>query len=313
MQSSRPIQPSLFRTQTIQGEFSPPPAHSSQAITATSSLATAIQAYAAHLQGSLCSVHTVKAFVGDLSLLAKYLGATHKLGEVTRNELESFLVYLRHDRGKPCSPKTLNRRVTALKSFFRWLVRSGILKDDPAAELVYRRAVPPLPQILYDEECKRLLCEASKDSRTYLLILLLLEAGLKREEILALKPSHFDLSNPYRPELWISSQGRRRRQRKLRLPPEVASVLPAYLAEYRPAEYLFDCTERNLGYLLSSLAERAGIQKKVSCQILRDTFAVRQLRAGERIEAVLEKLGLAPGSYNEETKEKYLRLARPSL
>ena len=76
---------------------------------------------------------------------------------------------------------------------------------------------------------------------------------------------------------------------------------------------IFECTERNLTYILKDVVQRAGIKKRVSCQVLRDIFAIRQLRAGEKIERVFEKLGLAPGSWNEETKEKYLKLARPGL
>ena len=125
--------------------------------------------------------------------------------------------------------------------------------------------------------------------------------------------TNIDLANQYRPELWIRCRGRRFKERKLRLPPEFPAALAAYIAEYHPQEYLFEYTERNLTYILTSVAQGAGIRKKVSCQVLRDTFAVRQLKAGEQIEWVLEKLGLAPGSWNEETREKYLKLASPGL
>ena len=65
--------------------------------------------------------------------------------------------------------------------------------------------------------------------------------------------------------------------------------------------------------ILKDLALRSGIKKKVSAQILRDTFAVRQLRQGEDINKVLRKLGLTPGPWSEEAKQKYLKLAEPAL
>lgn len=309
---TRAFQPQLLGSQKGAGEYAPPLAVP-QPLSASSSLAAAIQAYHAYLVSSLYSRHTVKAFIGDIALLGKFVGLSKRLGEITLAQLESFLAYLRTERGKPCCPKSMNRRVTTLKNFFAWLVESQVIQENPATRLVYKRAIPPLPDILYDDECARLLAEASGDSRDYLLVLLLLETGVKREELLKIKLAHFDLSNPYRPELLIKSEGRSFRERKLRLPPELLTVLRAYIGEYQPQEYLFNCTERSLTYILKDVAQRAGITKRVSCQNLRDTFAVRQLKAGEKIETVFEKLGLAPGTWNEETREKYLRLARPGI
>src|SRR5437764_402735 len=83
----------------------------------------------------------------------------------------------------------------------------------------YSRVTSPLPDILFDSKCRRLLDSASNDPRTYLLLLLLLETGLKKAELLDLKITHFDLSNKYRPELWVKHMGRQsRKDRKLKLP-----------------------------------------------------------------------------------------------
>ncbi|MBC7264784.1 MAG: tyrosine-type recombinase/integrase [Chloroflexi bacterium] len=302
----------LLKVKNGTGEY-PPSLIASRPLSSASSISAAMQAYHAHLAASSYSRHTVKAFLADVVLLRKFIGPNKKVGGIGTAELESFLAYLRSSRGKPCSPKSLNRRVTALKNFFRWLVESNVIPQDPASRLIYKRATSPLPDVLYDEECERLLGEASKDSRTYLLVLLLLETGVKREELLGIRLKDIDLSNQYRPEVWIRHKGKAFKQRKLRLPPEFPAAFRAYMAEYCPQEYLFECSERNLSYLLRNTAQRAGIVKKVSCQVLRDTFAVRQLKAGERIERVFEKLGLAPGSWNDETREKYSRLARPGL
>ena len=308
----RAFQPPLLKIKKDAGEY-PPPVVTPKPLSASSSISAATQAYHAYLESSLYSRHTVKAFIGDICLLRKFVGSNKKIGQISTADLERFLAYLRSGRGKPCSPKSLNRRVTALKNFFRWLTESKLIQQDPAARLIYKRAIPPLPDILYDNECRRLLAEASKDSRAYLLVLLLLETGVKRKELLGIKLTHIDLSNQYRPELWIKHAGKRFKERKLRLPPEFPAAFEAYIAEYQPQEYLFECTERNLTYILKNVTQRARIRKRVSCQVLRDTSAVRQLKAGERIERVFEKLGLAPGSWNEETRQKYLKLARPGL
>ncbi len=56
-----------------------------------------------------------------------------------------------------CSRKTLSQRVTSLKNFFRWLTQKEVLVSDPSASPVYRRASSPLPEILFEADCERLL------------------------------------------------------------------------------------------------------------------------------------------------------------
>jgi len=57
-------------------------------------------------------------------------------------------------RGVPCSPKTLARRITSIKAFFRWLHEYGVLLIDPAEKVVQRSVISPLPQVLTVEEVK---------------------------------------------------------------------------------------------------------------------------------------------------------------
>ena len=64
--------------------------------------------------------------------------------------------------------------------------------------------------------------------------------------------------------------------------------------------------------LLSDIAKRAGVQKKVTAGILRDTFVVRSQKRGEGIENVLRKIGLSETTW-EDAKEKYLKLARRAI
>src|SRR5256885_9409412 len=98
--------------------------------------------------------------------------------------------------------------------------------SNPAKNIRSSRVTSPLPDILFDSECCRLLEAASQDSRTYLLLLLLLETGLKKAELLDLKVTHFDSSNKYRPELWVKHTGKQVcKDRKLILP---SDIIPAF-------------------------------------------------------------------------------------
>jgi site-specific recombinase XerD len=79
------------------------------------------------------------------------------------------------------------------------------------------------------------------------------------------------------------------------------------VSAYKVDDVLFPCRPRFVRYLISETAEKAGVKKKVSAQILRDTCAIRQLRRGGGIERVLERLGLSETTW-EDAKIKYQKL-----
>jgi integrase len=82
-----------------------------------------------------------------------------------------------------------------------------------------------VPDILFESECQQLLTTASSDPRIYVLVLMLLETGIKKEELFDLKLIHFDFSNKYAPELWVKHTGKKvKKDRKLKLPAEVVPV-----------------------------------------------------------------------------------------
>ncbi len=95
------------------------------------------------------------------------------------------------------------------------------------------------------------------------------------------------------------------------LPTEWTDVFHRYVERYQPRERLFECTDRNLNYVLAAAVKRADLEKRVTLQLLRDIFAVRQLRAGVTMDALREKLGLSEEAWYE-IAEKYRKLAFPA-
>jgi site-specific recombinase XerD len=102
-----------------------------------------------------------------------------------------------------------------------------------------------------------------------------------------------------------------KKSRKLRLPPEILPVFTDYVEAYKVDDLLFPYT-RFVRYLITETAEKAGVKKKVSAQILRNTCAIRQLRRGEGIERVLMRLGLSETTW-EDARVKYERLAKAGI
>lgn len=282
-------------------------------LTPSSTLGACALPYAEHLRLTDHSAYTITCFLSDLRLLTEYLGRDKHLAAIGRKDVTGWLSHLRWDRGAPPAPKTMARRITFLKNFFGWLASTSIIPADPTANIALVRPSPPLPELLYDDEVRRLEEAAAADVRCHVLVILLLATGLKKEEVAHLRLQDVDLSDPAHPsiEVHFPGQAKRRRERRMELPPEWAAVYQRYLDRYQPQEHVFECTDRNLNYVLASAVKRARIGKRVTLQLLRDIYAVRQLRTGITMEALREKLGLSEEAWYE-TAEKYRKLAFPA-
>jgi len=173
-----------------------------------------------------------------------------KLRDIRKVDIQKWIGELK----KVMAEKSVSRKISALTNYFLWLETEKVLSVNPAASIRYLRVTSPLPDILFESECRQLLTTASSDPRTYVLLLLLLE----------LKFIHFDLSNKYAPELWAKHTGKKvKKDRKLKLPPEIVPVFADFVGQYTITDVLFSYTPRFLEMLLSDTAKRAGVQKKV--------------------------------------------------
>ena len=259
------------------------------------------------------TTHTVDCFLSDLRLLTRHIGNDTPIGEVQQAQLVAWLMFLKWGAADKPAPKTIARRVTFLKNFFGWLANEDVLTENLAQSLVLTRPLPPLPDLLFEDELAVLLQAAASDVRCHLLLLLVLEGGLKKEELLALSPEWVDLSNPDAPTVAVRlpGQGRPQRDRLIALPPPFTSVYQHYVQIYHPQSAVFECTDRNLTYILARAVKRAKLTKRVTLQLLRDCFAVRQLRAGVSLADLREKLGLTDEAWYE-TQTKYRKLAFPA-
>jgi integrase/recombinase XerD len=310
----------LFSSVPAKAETTPP-VTTLPGLTAESSLASAIGAYCEHMLRQGFSPHTIAAYRSDLGLVSRYAGPTTPVGEIETKELQDYLTWLVHYRGVPCNLKSFHRRITSLKTFFAWLHATGTLRRDPAASIPQERPSSPMPEILYAAEVDRLLATARRqrddpekpDVRPYLIVSLVLTTGVKKAECLGIKLEHMDLSDPQSPVLFIRYDTPRHhhKERKLRLPNDFAQTLATYRAQYRPQDRLFECTARNLEYVLTDLAQQAGVSG-VTFETLRMTCAVRDVQAGMSLDMVRQKLGLSEITWAT-TGEKIRKLAGPAL
>ena len=261
------------------------------------------------------SEHTVKAFTSDLQLLAEHTGDNIPVGDFTTDSLNSFLHWLENGRGVPCSRKSYARRVTTLKVYFKWLHGLRVIPNDPAKAVLQRSGPAPLARVLAPAEVDEALAFGRSlrrgdkpDARPETLFRLLLNTGIKKGETVALKREHIDRTSPEHPIMTIKHKVRNvYKERKIELDPAWLPLLDEYLAQYNPRDDLiFDCTPRNLEYVLGDLAEGAELPK-ISFEMMRWTCAVRDYRAGMEPDAIRDKLGLSDASWIE-THSKIKRL-----
>jgi len=276
-------------------------------ITNQTYLKPAIQAWKIFLNDQDRSPHTIKAFIADLNLLDTFLPMDTTLGDITLNDLEDFTNWLENERGVPCSPKSLSRRITSIKSFFGWLKDKAFLAN-PAENLPYRTVTSPLPTVMTHPELKTALKVAesyrfseTQDARPYTLLKLLFETSIKKGECINIGLNHLEIEDPQNAFLFVryANPRYRSKERKLPLSAEWVEAFNEYAEQYQPQERLFPWTARLLEYVLEDISQAAGFDKRISFDMCRWTGALTDLINGVEADKIRRKLGVSKVQFKE--------------
>ena len=277
-------------------------------ITSSTMLLPAIQAWKLYLRDQGRSMHTLKAFVADLSLLSSYLPPDKTVGQITNADLENYLNWLSKERKVPCSEKTLSRRITSLKSFFRWLNKNGAIPTDPAEKVIQKTVTSPLPQVLTKAEVAKALdaadglrTSAKPDHRPYVLLKLVLETALKKGECLSLFTNHLELDGPEGDIIHVryNNSSKHYKERKVTVSPEWVEAYKQYAELYQIKDQVFPWSQRRLEYLLEDVTNAAKLDKHISFDMCRWTSAVSDLLDGVESDTIRQKLGISKIQWRE--------------
>jgi integrase/recombinase XerD len=277
-------------------------------ITSKTLLPAAINGWEIFMYDQGRSPNTVKAFLSDVRLLTRFLAPDQLIGAITTDDLNRFFAWMEKERGIPCSPKTLSRRITSVKSFFRWLRQHGTLTLDPAEKVLQRSAISPLPQVLTDDEYEAVLLAADRhrreskpDARSYTLVYLLLTTGIKKSECLGIHINHIDLDAKNGPHVFIryASPANRYKERKIDLDEGWITAYKEYLTQYKPVDQVFAWSPRRLEYLLEDIGAEASLIKHLSFDMCRWTCALRDYQAGMEPDNIRQKLGVSKIQWRE--------------
>ena len=149
------------------------------------------------------------------------------------------------------------------------------------------------------------------DARPYVLVSLLLQTGIKKSEAVKILLDDIERPESEEPSVFIRYEEERyaHKNRRISLNTSFLGPLDQYLEQYKPENFLFECTPRNLEYVLEEAGIRAGIRRiQVGFETLRWTSAVRDFRQGMKDESLRLKMGLSKVSWRE-TSFKIQRLA----
>ncbi len=275
-----------------------------------------LPAYIANLESNKYSASTTKKYFADIKKFSLFI-RDKKIKKITTHDIEQWISGLLSPKGQGLDRKTVNRKVSAAINYFLWLQGIGAITNDPTETLHNARVLSPLPDYLYENEITQLYQEASRDPRTYLLVLLFLETGMKSNELFLLTKAHVDISDPFSPEIWIKHTNKEtkketKKDRKVALPAKFTDVCNRYVAQYKVEDNLFPYTDRFIQLLFADLKKQTKIDKELTPKTLRHTHIVRAYRRGEDPEKIFDRVGYAPDS-RKEVDEMYSRMARKGI
>ncbi|WP_448509463.1 site-specific tyrosine recombinase XerD [Immundisolibacter sp.] len=262
---------------------------------------------------------TLDAYRGDLQGFAAHLAARAvPLANAGRADL---LGYLAAPQQAGLAPRSLSRRLSALRGFYRYLVREGLTQEDPTARIESPRLGRPLPKTLTEIDVDRLLAAPAGDTpealRDGAMLELLYASGLRVSELVGLRIAQVDLN---RGVLVVLGKGAR--ERMVPIGETALTRIETYLVQARSAllggqvsDALFvtrrggGMTRQAFWHRLRLYARQAGFERLPSPHTLRHAFATHLLNHGADLRAVQMLLGHADLS----TTQIYTHVARERL
>ena len=251
------------------------------------------------------SPHTIMAYKKDLDQFDVYLKAFYDgiaLSEVKHRHIRSWMVEL---VGKQVSSRSINRKLSTLRSYYKYLKRAEIIDYDPMLKILPPKNGKKLPAIIQEKSLDALMKLNEELPNTYaahrdrLIVELLYSCGIRRSELISLSLKDLDFSNR-----WMKVLGKGSKERILPLSATLLNKLQIYL-ELRLYQFenlevgqeLF-LTNKGKGLypkfvynLVHRHISKVSTAEKRSPHILRHSFATHMMNNGADLNAVKELLG----------------------
>ena len=246
------------------------------------------------------SEHTITSYSTDLDQFSIFLSEEYQISnEVSEISFQIVRSWIASLLEKGVSPRSVNRKISTLKTYFKFLIRENAITESPMLKVVAPKSKKRLPVFIEENQIENLLNQIKFDDgfvgeRDKLIIELFYVTGIRLSELVNIKISDVDFNNNL-----IKVLGKRNKERLIPLSISIVNELEFFIKKYDLNQHLFT----NLGgtkvynklvyrVVKKYISKISSVSKK-SPHILRHTFATHMLNNGADINAIKELLGHA--------------------
>ena len=266
------------------------------------------------------SSNTITSYRGDLNSYLDFLAGFHidAVSKTTKNNIIDFMLF---QKDKGIGANSIARRLAAIKSFYRFLVRERLLKNDPTSLIDSPKLWKKIPETLSVNEVEALINQPElrrkQGIRDRAILETLYASGMRVSEAVNLKLDNVNLDIGF-----LRCIGKGNKERVIPLGRKATSSIKRYLEVSRPnllgkkeSEFLFlsrfgkKISRQSFWKLIKKYALEAGIKKPMRPHILRHSFATHLLERGADLRSVQEMLGHA----NISTTQIYTHINKDRL
>lgn len=253
------------------------------------------------------SEHTITAYQKDLSQFSVFINThydTLLIEKIKRKHIRSWMASLSEDK---IAPKSINRKISTLSSFFKYLNRQGIITVSPMLNIIKPKTEKRLASFVRQDKIENVLSEASDNKKAetipelnkQLIVEIFYQTGIRRSEMLGLTLANTDLT---RKEIKVLGKGNK--ERIIPINKELTNLIKFYITKRSEVvqagndklivlpngkplypKYIYN--------VVNNVLKTSTTLKKNSPHILRHTFATHLLNEGADINAIKELLGHA--------------------
>lgn len=249
-----------------------------------------------------CSSHTIKAYKNDLDQFVEF--CTNMVGEFNVNKVDSKLVrqWIVSLMNHEVSARSVSRKITTLKSFYKHLMKLGVADSNPANGLALPKIRKKLPSFVEEDKLSQLLDNGYFDNdflgtRDKLIVTMFYGTGIRLSELIGLKETDIDRRNSQ-----IKVLGKRNKERIIPYPVSINQLIEQYVIlknaiDCELTEMLFvtekgtPVYEKLVYRIVTQNLSKVTLLEKKSPHVLRHTYATHLLNNGADLNAVKELLG----------------------
>ncbi|PJW13130.1 recombinase [Geobacillus sp. Manikaran-105] len=258
---------------------------------------------------------TLRGYKMDINQFQKWLAARSNgpifVNEINRQHIEGFVHYLTHER--KCKPRTINRKINAMSTFFNFLKKKKIVEENPLEDFE-RVKVPDSERIYLTKEEIEAIIKSIEHPVIHYFVMMMAYTGLRIKECIQLTLNDVDLEEGFVQVI----NGKGGKNRRVPMNQQLIKKMKEYLEYHRPKTdslYFFalkktgTVSDQYVNRLLKEACVKAGIEKHVTSHILRHSFASYLVKKDTHVAVIQRLLGHA----SLKTTSVYLHVQQDDL